>query len=328
MSDLLGLHLIEPRWLLLSLAVVAALVVRRRRGHPALVFAPLDLVEDGGPSIRRSLVSEWPALLRALAILLAVVALARPAVVEELPLEIEGIDVLLCLDVSSSMSARDLDAERTRLDVARDAAAEFIAGRAHDRIGLVSFARYPDLLCPPTLDHGALGKLLDAVELVEHQGPEDATAIGAAVAESAGVLKASDARSRVVVLLTDGAENVATAETPHEIAPLHAAQLCRDLGVRVYAIAAGADGATSSEWEVVDTAEIEALAEKTGGRFFTAGDAESLADVYRAIDELERTTFAAPRYETEDRFLIFILLAAALHVAARVAEAHRRGVMP
>ena len=114
-----------------------------------------------------------------------------------------------------------------------------------DRIGLVCFARYPDLKCPLTLDHRALGEILDEVTTVESDGPEDATGIGTAVARAAQVLQRGIGESRVVILLTDGEENVATTRTPDEIAPLYAAQLCVELGVKVYAIAAGSGGPRS-----------------------------------------------------------------------------------
>ena len=153
-----------------------------------------------------------PWLLQIAGMLLLAWAMARPAERVPLPRESKGIDIVLCLDVSSSMKANDLAADRTRLDVAKGAAAGFVAGRREDRIGLVSFARFPDLRCPPTRDHDALGEFLRDLAMVEGDGPEDATGIGAAVARAAQVLQSGAAQAKVIILLTDGEENIATAE--------------------------------------------------------------------------------------------------------------------
>jgi len=246
-----------------------------------------------------------------------------------LPHATEGIDIVLCLDLSSSMTSNDLDAQRSRLDVAKAAAKRFIAGRPHDRIGLVGFARYPDLRCPPTLDHAALARIVDATTMVSSDGPEDATGIGTAVARAAQVLRGSEADSKVVILLTDGDENVATEDKPEEIAPIHAAQLARELGIRVYAISAGLgrsgrDGA----WIDLDTTQMRRLADETGGKFFAARDADAVAGVYTEIDALEKVDFAEPRYEIVERFLPLLMLALALLFASRVLEATVLGVQP
>jgi Ca-activated chloride channel family protein len=256
---------------------------------------------------------------------LVVVALARPARRIALPLETEGIDILLCLDVSSSMKERDLDRERTRLEVAKGAAAAFISGRPDDRIGLVCFARYPDLRCPLTLDHGALTRLLSDVATVESDSPEDATGIGTAVARCAQVLKNDEERSRVVILLTDGEENVATAGNPQEIAPLHAGQLCEQLGIRVYSVAAGA---TSSRGTPIDTGQIQDLSRRTGGQFYEARDAGAVAAVYTTIDALEKAALVEPRYEMEERFLPVLLLAILLLLLGRLLESTALRVLP
>ena len=177
-----------------------------------------------------------PLVLQALALLLVVVVLARPVRRVPLPLEQPGIEIVLCLDTSSSMLSNDLDAARSRLDVAKDAAARFVERREHDRIALIRFARFPDVRCPPTLDHDALGEILADVETVDPDGPADATGIGTAVARAAQVLGDDAESSRVVVLLTDGEENVATSDRQGEISPVHAGQLCEQLGIRGYTI--------------------------------------------------------------------------------------------
>jgi Ca-activated chloride channel family protein len=316
----------EPWLLLLGLLVPFALLLRRRA--PAIRFAPGALASDLPRSWRVRL-RHLPRLLEAAGLLLVVVALARPVLLAPLPHATEGIDIVLCIDTSSSMTSEDLDPGRTRLDVARDAAARFVEGRPDDRIGLVSFARYPDLRCPPTLDHRALGELLAEVDHVPGDSPEDATGIGTAVARAAQVLRGGVARSRVVILLTDGDENVATAEQPGEIAPLHAGQLCRLLGIRVYAVVAGLGKRdTAGEWVELDTRQVRSLAGATGGRFFQARDASAVAGVYAEIDELEKAPFEEPRYRPVERFPPFVAAALLLLILGRLLQATFLGVLP
>ena len=198
----------------------------------------------------------------------------------------------------------------------------------------MTFARFPDVRCPPTLDHGALAKLLSAVEVVSSDGPEDATGIGTAVARAAQLLGAKmpgtgGAGSRVVILLTDGEENIATADKPEEIAPLHAAQLSADFDVRVYAIAAGLGRPDrNGNWIELDTGPVRRLAERTGGKFFEARDAGAIASVYGEIDELERMEFAEPRYDVREGFLPLLAAAISLLVASVFLRTILLAVMP
>jgi Ca-activated chloride channel family protein len=257
------------------------------------------------------------------------VALARPFALVPVPEERKGIDILLCVDTSSSMASTDLDPERTRLDVAKAAAAKFIAARPDDRIGLVTFARYPDLRCPLTSDHVALREIVAAVPLVTNEGPEDATGIGTATARAAQVLAAGESGSRVVILLTDGEENVAVGGEPGEIAPLHAGQLAERLGLRVYVIAAGT-GTKQLGGRVVpiDTTAVEDLARRTGGRFYRAKNADAVTGVYEEIDALEKARFAEPRFEVEDRYLPFLVGALLLLGLSRLFAYGPGGVLP
>jgi Ca-activated chloride channel family protein len=309
--------LLDP-WLLATGLLIPVALWRKRRAA-AVPFAPGSLLAVR-PTWRVRILA-LPRVLQVIALLLAVVALARPARREMLPLRTEGIDILLCLDTSSSMTANDMDRRRTRLDVAKAAAAEFVRGRPEDRIGLVSFARYPDLRCPLTLDHEALLGILAGVTLVASDGPEDATGIGTAVARAAQVLQADERRERVVILLTDGDENVAVEGAPGEIAPSHAAQLCAALGARVYAVAVGAGGPK------LDGA-LQAMARRTGGEFHEARDASAVTAVYRQIDALEKTGFEKPRYVIEDGFLPFLAAAIALLLLGRLLESTVLGVFP
>lgn len=317
--------LLDPWLLLVALLVPAALWLRRRASEPAVPFAPGALLAPGPPPFPvswRVRLLPVPRALQLLAILCAVLALARPVRREMLPLRTEGIDILLCLDTSSSMTANDMDRRRARLEVAKGAAAEFVRNRPEDRIGLLSFARYPDVRCPLTLDHDALAGILAGVTTVESDGPEDATGIGTAVARAAQVLQGDRKRARVVILLTDGDENVATAGAPGEIAPSHAAQLCAALGARVYVVVVGAGGPK------LDTGPLRRMAEKTGGEFREARDASALAGVYQRIDEIEKAGLLKPRYVFEDRFLPFLVAAIALLLLGRLLETKVLGVNP
>ena len=317
-----GLTLLHPAWLLVALAVPALWWVRRRRPSPSLAFAAAPLLDPPLPRSARSRLLLLPTALEIAGLLLGTVALARPVARSPLPLRTEGIDILLCLDLSSSMTAADLDRGRTRLEVARAAAAAFVRGRPGDRIGLLGFSRYPDLRCPPTLDHGALERILDATATVDADGPEDATGIGGAVARAGEILSASASASRVVILLTDGGEDVAGPGSPGEIAPLHAAQLCGELGVRVHVVAAGNDGPRTGG------GEVRTMAERTGGRYFEARDAGALAGVYASIDAMERAEFDRPRFESVDRFSPFLLAALALLLLGRLLGVTVLGVLP
>ncbi len=314
-EQLTGLGLRDPGLLACALLLPLALWARLRRGRPAVAFAPSALFA-GGFELPRT----WRVRLRALPWILVVsglvsvvFALARPVEREPLAQRSEGIDILLCLDTSSSMASGDMDRRRTRLEVARDAATQFIAGRPNDRIGLITFARFPDVRCPLTLDHAALTEILAGVAPVDGDGPEDATGIGTAVARAAQVFEESGARSRVVILLTDGAENVALEGKQREIPPVHAAQLCERLDVRVYGIVAGVGRRdTTGAIAPLDTQEIEQLAARTGGAFHRVRDADAVASVYERIDELETAPVEEPRYILADRYLPFLLAGLAL----------------
>jgi Ca-activated chloride channel family protein len=329
LRSLTGLELLNPWLLWLGVLIPIAIWLTLRRGQPSVRFAPARFLDRTLPRSWRSRLLPIPRLLQILGLLLAVIALARPVTRAPLPRTSEGIDILLCLDLSSSMAARDLDPKLSRLDVAKQAAKTFVQARPHDRIGLVCFARYPDLRCPLTLDHVALEKLLTQVSMVRADGPEDATGIGTAIALAAKVLKTGDTKSKVAILLTDGEENVATAHTPHEIAPLHAAQLCKELGVKLYAITAGAGGRASPDGRLsVDTGQVQKMAEAVGGGYFEARDAAGLRRIYGQIDQLEKVELEEPRFRLEDRFLPFLAAAILLIVGGSLLRSTLFEVMP
>lgn len=310
-----------PQWLWAIALAPLAIWLRARTRPPSIPFAPFAFVQDL-PSTWRTRLAACPRVAECIALVLLFAVLARPRASVEDVSRREGIDIVLCLDVSSSMTAKDLDPERPRLAVVKNAARRFIAARPDDRIGIVTFARYPDVVSPCTLDHRALRAALDAIAWVEADGAEDATGIGTAVARSAALLARASGRSKVVILLTDGEENVGTDGAAREITPIHAAQLCAELGVRVYAIAAGlgryaATVIGAGTYEPIDTEPIERLASRSGGRFFAARDASALADVYAEIDALEVAAATLPRRTLEDRSAWFAGLALGLFALAR-----------
>jgi Ca-activated chloride channel homolog len=294
------------------LAIPLALWLWQRR-HPqsaASVDLGAGFLLEGLPKGSRPWA--WLAgLAHALGLLCLALGLARPVERVPLPPEHEGVEILLVIDRSSSMEARDLDPQRTRLQLAVEAASSFIEARSADRIGLIAFARYPDLLTPTSFDHNAVLELLQGVEMVERDGPEDLTGIGAAVARAAQVLKARSAQSKIVVLLTDGQENVASPAEPGSLQPLEAAALCRSWGVRVFPIAVAAD----------DPAQLTELAKATGGRAFAARDAGALQAVFASLDTLAKSPLAEPRFELRERFLVFVMLGLLLQLIARALRA-------
>lgn len=300
-----GATLLTPHWLWATLPLLLV------HGWLVLRAPRLPLAAAGGPELRLArLPRSWRARLwwlpwfgEALAILALLLALAQPVQRRPKPPEPPGRDLVLCVDRSSSMAADDLQPGRTRLSVGIELLGEFVRLRQHDRLGLVAFARYADLRCPPTGDHTALLELLQGTTMVEKDGPEDATAIGAATALAGAVLRRSPARAKVVVLVTDGEENVAGEGDAQSIAPLHAAQLCAASGVRVHTIVVGrgnqrADGT----WAPLDTTAVQQLATTTGGRSFAAQDRQALANVCAVIDELEALPWAPPGVEVQVLF--------------------------
>jgi len=321
-TRLSGLTLHDPAWFGVALLLPLALWARTRTPRPTVTFAPAAFL--GTARSLRQVLRPLPRVLAVVGLALLAFALARPQARKRAPDALEGIDILLCLDVSSSMRTRDMDgagpaSKPTRLAVAKEAAARFIAARPRDRIGLVTFARYADLDCPLTLDHQALTTLLGNVTTVEGEGPEDATGIGAAVARCAQVLRRGGGRSRVVILLTDGAENVGVDGASGEIPPAHAAQLCERLGVRVQAIVAGIGRRDASGKLVrIDTRPIENLALRTGGLFQRARDARALDEVYGRIDRLERAPVEEVHFVLEDRYALFVALGLALLLVGRI----------
>ena len=315
-------YLADPWFLaLLPLALVLLFLGRAGRGLeagrvPALPVGTL-------PRTLRQRLGFVPPLLSALALVAVIVALARPLRGNVLTTTVsEGVDIALVLDCSSSMAHKDMEAGRSRLEVVKEVVGDFAARRMTDRVGaadnvaLLTFARYPRLLCPFTLDVSALTGFLRGVEIVRYQD-EDGTGIGRALAKGVALLRETDARSKVCVLLTDGENNV------HDIEPETAARLASEEGIRVYTVLAGEYQYVNMLGQVyptgrkLDTRQLEEIAEVTGGQFFPAGDRRALEEAYADIEELVRTPRSERRFtETFDLYPPLLSLGLALYLLA------------
>jgi len=252
--------------------------------------------------------------LRMLAVTALIVALARPqAGIREEKVTTEGIDIVLALDISSSMLAEDFK-PKNRLEVAKLVAEEFVKGRQNDRIGMVVFAGQSYTQCPLTLDYGVLLQFIRDVKVGLIQ---DGTAIGMAIANAVNRLRASKAKSKVIILLTDGRNNAG------ELDPLTAAQIARAMGVRIYTIGAGSKGTAlypiydpifGKRYQrlpvEIDEDLLRQIAQITGGRYFRAVDRDSLEKVFNEIGKMEKTKIEVKEYTRYDElFPIFLALA-------------------
>src|SRR5262245_52217660 len=299
-----SVRLADP-WLLLGLAALLLLLPRRRRAaqDPAVRYPSLDVlraVAPAGAARRRMLLGG----LRALAIGLVVVALARPQLgTAETTVHREGVDVVLAVDISGSMLAEDfqLDGRRvSRLDAVKYVVQQVVTVRPQDRVGVVLIAARPYNEAARTLDHGWLLQNLGRARVGMI---EDGTAVGSALAAATNRLRASTAPSKFVVLLTDGQSNAGN------VTPQTAAEAAAALGIKVYTVGAGSQGMapypvkdffgnTVYRPMQVDIAEatLEQIAKTQGAQYFRATDTESLRHVYDEIDKAEKTSFEAPEF--------------------------------
>jgi Ca-activated chloride channel family protein len=293
-------------WLLTLLALVPLVVWwrQRLRWSSALRLATVAPFRQIPPSpwlrVRQGLV-----VLRGVALACLVIALARPQQpIGEVKAQAEGIDIVLCLDISGSMLAEDFEKDGrrySRVDIVKEVVREFIGKRPHDRLAMVVFAGRPYTVCPLTLDHDWMIGSLDRVRvgLIE-----DGTAIGSGLGASVNRLRDIKAKSRVVVLLTDGVNNAG------KLAPDLAADAAKAMGVKVYTIGAGSGGVAPipvlnqqgqkmfyrTMQADLDEPLLTRIAEKTGGLYFRATDTKRLQEIYATIDKLEKRKLEAPSY--------------------------------
>jgi Ca-activated chloride channel family protein len=303
-----GLSFRDPALLLLLVVVplaIALRILREKRGHGALLVPTLANVARVRPTWRVRL-RHLPFALALLGYSGLVVALARPRLgLERTESWTEGVDIFIALDASGSMAAEDFK-PKNRFFVAKSSARQFIEGRSSDRVGLLVFAGHSRTVSPLTTDRAMVLDRLASLKLGD-QG--DGTAIGLALGNALARLKPSKAKSRVVVLLTDGGNNAG------EIDPDTAAGVAKALGVRVYTVGVGTNNGPVeipipirdpetgrvTERRVranvdVDEALLQRIADATGGRYFRATDAQGLADTFATIDKLEKSEIKTTKY--------------------------------
>ena len=296
-----------PQFFWLFVAIGAAIgwyIWRNNRLNP---YIQLSSVE-GLKNVRtiRPLLRHLPFVLRMATFALIIIALARPQLSNQWEdITTEGIDIIIALDISGSMLARDFEPDR--IGAAKNIATQFIAGRPSDRIGLVIFSGESFTQCPLTTDHASLINLFNSVR----SGMiEDGTAIGLGLANSVNRIKDSDAISKVIILLTDGVNNRGSIE------PLTAAEIAKTFGVRVYTVGIGTRGMAPHPVQTpfgtryqdmptdIDEELLEQVAEMTDGKYFRATDNKSLVKIFEDIDKLEKTKINVQEHhkKTEEYF--------------------------
>jgi Ca-activated chloride channel family protein len=319
----------EYLWLLLIILPYIIWFVMFRKKTEATIRMADTFAFRYAPRSWRVMLMPVQLLLRLLAFALLVVALARPQTHDSLKNEtVEGIDIMLAMDVSTSMLAEDL--LPNRIEAAKKVAAEFIADRPNDNIGLVIFAGESFTQCPMTIDHASLLTLLRDVrtDIAARGLIEDGTAIGMGLANAVSRLKDSQAKSRVVILLTDGSNNRG------DISPMTAADIAKSLGIRVYTIGVGTNGTARYPLNVggrtqyiqvpveIDTKTLGDIAKGTNGQFYRATNEQELSHIYHEIDQLEKSKIDVQRfsrrYEAYQPFALGALLALLLEVLLRI----------
>ncbi len=288
-------------WVLFFLILVPAMLVwywyAGRKKQPSITYSSLKIFSTV-PASWKERFKHVPAVLRALAVGLLIVALARPQSYSSgQNVSTEGIDIVMALDISGSMISEDL--KPNRVEAAKKVIDNFIDDRPNDRIGLVVFAREAFTQCPLTIDHSVLKNLL---KKVEPGMVPDGTAIGNGLADAVNRLKNSEAKSKVIILLTDGVNNSG------EIDPLTAAEIAKTFGVRVYTIGVGTEGQApypvqtpfGTRYQMmpvqIDEGLLQNIARITGGQYFRATDNRTLRNIYSRIDQLEKTKINVTSY--------------------------------
>lgn len=302
-------------WLLLLIPLMVwHYWLKWKKQSAALRMPTLSPAANIKPSIRLRFL-HLPFILRILAIVLLIACMARPqSKTKGRDVNTEGIDIVLSLDISGSMLAEDF--KPNRIEAAKKIAAEFIDSRPNDRIGLVIFAGESFTQCPITTDHSILKSLLAAVSPGMFQ---DGTAIGEGLGTAVARIKASKAKSKLIILLTDGVNNAGV------IAPLTAAEIAKTFGIRVYTVGIGTTGYAPYPMQTplgtqyqnmevqIDEPVLKQIANNTGGRYYRATGNNKLREIYKEIDKLEKTKINVTEYsQLYEEFLPIALLAALL----------------
>jgi Ca-activated chloride channel family protein len=320
-----GISFAQPYflWLLILIpGIVAYYLLRQQKTSASLQMPGLQQFKNYNDTFRNYL-RYFLFGLKVLAITLLIFVLARPQKTDRFQNSTtEGIDIILTIDISGSMLARDFKPDR--LEASKNVATEFISGRPYDRIGLVVFSRESFTQCPLTTDHAVLINLLREIK----SGMiEDGTALGNGLATAVNRIKDSQAKSKVIILLTDGVNNMG------EVAPATAADIAKTFGIRVYTIGVGTQGTApypvqtpyGMQFQImpveIDEAILKDIATETGGRYFRATDNNKLVQVYNEIDKLEKSKIDEKQFiRRQEKFLfpaLFAFILLALEVITR-----------
>ncbi|MBE6303025.1 MAG: VWA domain-containing protein [Bacteroidales bacterium] len=290
-------------------------IMQGRHKTPAMKVSTASLFLKRGLKSYKNYLIHVPFMLRVVTMAMIIIVLARPQSTNRWQnTEVEGIDIMLAMDVSTSMLAMDLSPNR--LEAAKQVAAEFVNGRPNDNIGLTIFAGESFTQCPLTVDHAVLLNMLNSVkcDIVAQGIIEDGTAIGMGVANAVSRLKESKAKSKVIILLTDGSNNRG------EISPEAAAEIAKQFGVRVYTIGVGTNGEAPYPYNghvinvpvEIDETTLNKIATITDGNFYRATSNSKLKEVYEKIDQLERTKLNVKEFsKREEEYAIFAIIAMA-----------------
>ena len=307
--------------LFILIPLAAGYIYKQRQGHATMVVSTVDGVLSAPRSLKYYL-RHLPFFFRAAALALLIVALARPqSASDDQSVSTEGVDIVLALDISTTMEARDL--KPNRLEAAKEVASKFIMDRKDDRMGLVLFAGESFTQVPLTTDRMTLINMLSQVEPMM---VDDGTAIGSGIATAVNRLRESSAKSKVVILLTDGENNSGS------ITPLMAAEAAAALGIKIHTIGVGTKGTAPmpaiDAWGrktfvqapvKIDEKLLSQIADMTGGNYYRATDKESLADIYDRINSMEKTKIDVERQTIySERYYIFVLAALVSLIAALV----------
>ncbi|MCD7849510.1 MAG: VWA domain-containing protein [Parabacteroides sp.] len=302
--------------LLLLIPLIGWYVYKLSKNQASLQVSSTEVFDAPGVSTWKVWLRHVPFVLRMAAIALLIVILARPQSTNSWQnSSTEGIDIVLAMDISTSMLAQDL--KPNRLEASKDVASSFINGRPNDNIGLVVFAAESFTQCPLTTDHTVL---LNLFKDVQPGIIQDGTAIGLGLANAVSRVKDSQAKSKVIILLTDGVNNQG------EIAPVTAAEIAKTFGVRVYTIGVGTQGKAPYPFQTafgvqymdvdvdIDEPTLKQIAATTGGQYFRATDNASLKEIYSEIDKMEKTKISVQEYSKKQEgyknwaLLLFSLL--------------------
>ena len=310
--------------LLLLIPYIVWYILQRKKSEATLQVSDTRVYAHAPKSYKLYLLHA-PFILRLIAVTMIIIVLARPQTTNNWQnTEVEGIDIMLAMDVSTSMLAEDL--KPNRLEAAKEVAAEFINGRPNDNIGLTIFAGESFTQCPLTVDHSVLLNLFNSIscDIAQKGLIKDGTAIGMGIANAVTRLKDSKAKSKVIILLTDGTNNMG------DISPLTAAEIAKSFGIRIYTIGVGTNGMAPYPYPTIagiqyvqmpveiDESTLTQIAGTANGNYFRATSNSKLKEVYHDIDKLEKTKLNVKEYSKRQEEYQWFALVAFLCILAEI----------